>query len=495
MSIHTVYNHIMHSSNLLHSVRRYVETHQLFQPGAHLVLGVSGGADSLCLLDVLTALSSDWGLTLSVAHLDHGLRPEATAEAERVRAEAAARGWAFFLERADTRAQAARHKLSLEEAARVLRYTFLAQVAQSAGASTIAVAHTADDQAETVLMHFLRGSGLAGLRGMLPKTQIGDWRLGTGLQSPLSDLSIVRPLLATTRASVDAYCAERGLQPVHDASNADTTFFRNRLRHELLPALETYNPNIRAVLNRTAEVVADDYALLARHLDAVWQRLVRTEGLQVAFDRRRWRALTTSEQRALLRRAAHRLLPAARDLDFIPIEAAVRFSRTAAPGRSCDLFGGLRLKVTGEAIVIGPWDYRPVRADVPLLDEAGRLSPAWRFIAKPLATWSLAALEVNADRWRAYVDAERLPALEPDWRVRARRPGDRFQPLGLGGRSVKLSDFFINAKIDEALRDRWPLVTCRDDIVWVAGLRLDERYKVTAATQRTLQLEFIRHEA
>jgi tRNA(Ile)-lysidine synthase len=213
----------------------------------------------------------------------------------------------------------------------------------------------------------------------------------------------------------------------------------------------------------------------------------------VEFDRARWLALTVPEQRALLRLAAQRLLPGERDVDFTPIDRAVRFSRTAAPGRSCDVLGGLRLKVTAEAVVVSPWDYRPVRGDLPLIVD-GQLARPWRFAAEPLApgAWSLAEVEANADPWCAWVDLDTLPLPAPEWRLRTRRPGDRFRPLGLDGHSVKLSDFLINARIDEALRDRWPLVACGDEIVWVAGLRPDERYKVTGETRRAVRLMFVR---
>jgi tRNA(Ile)-lysidine synthase len=488
MSIHTVYNRAV---SLHRDVRHYIETHQLFQPGAHLVLGVSGGPDSLCLLDVLTELSGDWNLSLYVAHLNHGLRAEAAAEAERVRAEAEARGWPFFLEKADTGVYASSRKLSREEAARVLRYGFLARTAQHVGAAAIAVAHTADDQAETVLMHFLRGSGLAGLRGMLPKTRLGDWRLEINDQSLVSNLDLVRPLLATTRANVEAYCAARGLRPVYDASNADTTFFRNRLRHELLPLLSTYNPNLRAVLGRTAEVLAGEYEIVQQALEQEWQALTCAEHESVTFDLPKWRLLALPLQRALLRRAVSHLRNHLRDVDFVPIESAVRFSRTAPPGRVCDVVAGLCLAVEPERLVLRAWDYELAAPDdLPLLDDNAALSAGWQFVTAELPA-GLPNFETGATAWRQFVDADALA--EPP-RLRTPRPGDRFQPLGLAGHSTKLSDFFINQKVPVALRMRWPLVVSGEVIIWVAGLRLDERFKVTGGTRRVLMLEFTRNE-
>jgi tRNA(Ile)-lysidine synthase len=484
--------------NLQERVRAFIEERELLHPRLGLVVGVSGGPDSLCLLDVLHHLAADWSLILHVAHLNHGLRPEAADEAEFVRAQAEARELSFHAETADVRAHAHEHKQSLEEAARELRYAFLVRVAMAVEAEAIAVAHTADDQAETVLMHLLRGSGLAGLRGMLPKTEVGGQKLEVGVSDlrpakRTSDLQIIRPLLTTTRAEVEAYCAERGLHPVYDATNQDTAYFRNRLRHELLPEMETYNPNIRGVLARMAEVAAGEHEVLQEVIQALWKRVVRTEGVLVEFDREHWLALTVPEQRALLREAVHRLRPDERDVDFIPLERAVRFSRKAVPGRSCDVRGGLRLKITSEAVTLSSWNYHP-DADLPLFDAVGQLPQRWQLAVESLdpGSWSLAQVESKADRWCAYVDAGKFPS--SSLRLRSRWPGDRLQPLGMGGHSMKVSDVFVNAKVEESLRGRWPLVLCFDQVVWVAGLRLDERYKVTEETQTVLRLSFVREE-
>jgi tRNA(Ile)-lysidine synthase len=212
--------------DLLDLVRRYAERYALWSDGEVVVVGVSGGPDSLCLLHLLRRLAPESHLTLHVAHLNHGLRGAAgEADAQAVAERAA--DWALpcTIGRADVPALAVESRTSLEEAAREARYAFLQAVARDRGARTIAVGHNADDQAETVLMHFLRGSGLAGLRGMLPRTALGERFL-------------VRPLLDMPRSRIEAYCAASNLQPSRDLSNADTTIYRNRLRHELLPLLE-----------------------------------------------------------------------------------------------------------------------------------------------------------------------------------------------------------------------------------------------------------------
>jgi tRNA(Ile)-lysidine synthase len=478
--------------DLVARVREFIISRQLLRAGDRVVVGVSGGPDSLCLLYVLQTLKAELALTLAVAHLDHGLRPSAADEAAFVRGQAEALGLPFHVGRADTQAQASTHGQSLEEAARTVRYAFLASVARETGARQIAVAHTADDQAETVLMHFLRGAGLAGLKGMLPVTGLGS----EGLEElPAASLHIIRPLLGTTRAEVEAYCAALGQAPRRDESNADTRFLRNRLRHELLPLLETYNPQLRAGLVRSAEVLAGEHALVAAHMRAVWAAAAPAErqaAERVVFDRARWLALTVAEQRALLREAVQRLRQHLRDVDFTPLAAAVRFAQGAVPGHGCDLLAGLRLAIEPEAVVVHPWGTEPLplaRAG-PWLNADGSLAAGWKFAVELVEAdeWVPGqAAPPAASAWTAYVDAA---ALNASLCLRGRQPGDRFQPLGLGGHSTKLSHFMVNQKVAAALRARWPLVVCGPQIVWVAGLRLDERYKVQAGTQRVVRLRF-----
>ncbi|MCC6190137.1 MAG: tRNA lysidine(34) synthetase TilS [Anaerolineales bacterium] len=484
----------------------YCGTEGLLAPGDRVVVGVSGGPDSLCLLDLLHHLAGEQGLSLTVAHLDHRLRPVAADEAEFVRAQAAARHLACLVAQRDVGRYAAEQGLSLEAAGRRLRYAFLLHAARRTQANRIAVAHTADDQAETVLMHFLRGSGLAGLQGMRPTAAIseaatGRWDGGSAEESAQLDgeagsrrppIALIRPLLAEPRAAVLAYCHDRDLRPRHDETNQDRRYWRNRVRHEVLPYLERHNPNLCATLARTAEVLAGDYALLRRAVDGLMERTAPARWQtkeEVVWDRTAWRDLTRPEQRALLRRGIERLRGAVRDVGFDPLDAAARFSGLAHTGQTFTLPGGLRLKVKSDRLVLAGKAAARLGAGGPLLDAGGRLADGWRIEVEALAAGAWQWTDVtNSAAWEVYVDAARVPApLE----VRRRRPGERFQPLGLGGHSDKVSDHMINAKLDAALRDRWPVVACGPVVVWLPGLRLDDRFKVTAETRAALRLRFI----
>ena len=233
----------------------------LLDPGLPVLAGVSGGPDSLCMLDVLRQL----GYRLIVAHLDHSLRPDAAQEAEHLRQLVEGYGLPFVLERGDVQAYAASHRLSIEEAAREVRYRFLFEQAARHQAQAVAVGHTANDQVETVLMHLLRGSGLTGLRGMSYRSLPNPWS---------QTIPLVRPLLGAWREQILSHLEQNGLQPSLDASNLDTRFYRNRLRHELIPQLENLNPGVRQRLWQMADVLAEDEAVLEMMEQTAWESCI-----------------------------------------------------------------------------------------------------------------------------------------------------------------------------------------------------------------------------
>ena len=490
--------------DVLNRVRRATE--RVLTPGETVVVGVSGGPDSLCLVHVLRQLCGEHDLKLHVAHLHHGLRgDDADADAEFVRSLAADWQLPCTVEYADVPAMAQEQRLAVEEAARRARYTFLARVAERVGAETIAVGHNADDQAETVLMHWLRGSGLAGLRGMLPVTSLEEYRLietpGEGSES-IGNLKLIRPLLDVPRVEIEVYCRVHGLQPRFDRSNLDTTYFRNWLRHEVLPLLARHNPNVREVLRRSAQVIADDYALLRALLEEAWPRvLVEETDAVIAFDLAAWRGLDTSLQRSVLREAIHRLRRSLRNVNFVHVENALEVARDGTTGDQATLPKGLMLTLSydrftvaaerDDAWLLPDWPLLPVATEGLLLDVPGvTLLPGCEW-AVEAAIMDIAGLapdwEGNVDPWRAFLDAQTAGT---QLALRTRRAGDRFQPLGLGGHEVKLADFLTNRKVLRAVRDCLPLLSCEWGIAWVCGQRVDERAAVREATKQVLVLRF-----
>ncbi len=491
--------------DLLPRLKQYVRRHALFAPAATVVVGVSGGPDSLCLLHLMQRLAPELGLWLHVAHLHHGLRgADADADAQFVAELAERWGLPVTIGRADVLALAAAPGVSVEEAARQARYAFLARVAESAGAATIAVGHNADDQAETVLMHFLRGSGVAGLRGMLPRAPLADTRLGgaeTVSPLPAPVLTLVRPLLDVSRAEVETYCTAHGLAPRFDRSNEDTAIYRNRLRHELLPLLATYNPAIREVLAHTGETLAGDHALLRQVLDEAWEAVALPDAQgQVRFELASWRRLPIGLQRATLREAVHRLRHSLRNINWEHIERGIWLGREGHTGQSATLAGGLALEVGYDTLRIADegaaWtedagDLPQLTAPLPLAapgeTEIGR--GWWVMVRRLAAPPAPESCQDNTAPWLAWLDGE---AVGCDLQLRPRQPGDRFQPQGLGGHAAKVNEFMINAKAPRYARAGWPILTGREGIAWVCGLRVDHRAVVRADTPWAWEVRFVR---
>jgi tRNA(Ile)-lysidine synthase len=456
-------------------------------PARPVLAAVSGGADSLCLLDVL----HEAGYRVIVAHFNHKLRPEADLEAAAVAGRARTLGLPFVTGSADVAAYAAAETMSLEEAARLLRYRFLFAAAREQEAQAVATGHTADDQVETVLMHFLRGAGLAGLKGMQPRTIL-----------PAFDphIPLVRPLLGLWRSDTEASCREHGLEPVHDPSNADTAYFRNRLRHELIPGLESYNPRFKKALLRTARSLQGDFDLLVEVLEEEWKAVLAGSGPGwVAFDAARLQALSPAWQRNLLRRGAIQLRPGLADLDFAGLERAAAFAESGGPGKA-ELGAGLSLFREVERLYLAAIEADLPSAEWPQVEvgaqglapipvnEGGdvKLGDSWVLSVEAI-DGETARREApgNGDPLTAWLDADRTAGRLT---VRGRRAGDRFSPLGMGRQTVRLQEFYIKVKLPRRARAQWPVVCLGEEIVWVAGLRLAHPFRVTEKTERGLKL-------
>jgi tRNA(Ile)-lysidine synthetase-like protein len=458
----------------------------MIAPGDTLLVAVSGGPDSLCLLHVLAQLRDDLGFALHVAHLNHMLRgDESLAEAAFVAAIASAWHLPATISSADVYAQAQQTHANLHQAARIARYTFLAQTAQQLAAQSVAVAHQANDQAETVLMHMLRGAGTAGLRGMRPVVPWAEWAHDQAQdvqQGHSSAPALIRPLLPITRSEIAQYCAAHGLQPRCDPTNTDTQFTRNRIRHELLPQLADYNPQIVAALGRSAVVCADEQAFIQQALATVWPTLAHQRAGAIDFAGESWRSLHPALQRAALRQA-HMLLRADQTLGLEHVEAA-RAAVNRGVGRRVELPGGLALTVGyGGSFTIGAL-LEP--AGPQLMQETIALPVPGRIALE--RGWTLSASYLPApvparpDVWQVAIDGGALPLV-----VRRRRPGDRLHPAGGRGRR-RLQDLFIDAKVPRTLRSAWPLVATATMIVWVPGVCAAEPFVARPDTAQIVHM-------
>ena len=458
------------------------------EPGRPIIVAVSGGPDSLCLMDVLRVA----GYPIIVAHFNHKLREESDLEATTVEQMAGRLGIPSVIESADVRAYSHEKKLSVEEAARNLRYSFLFEHARQRRAQAVAVGHTADDQVETVLMHFLRGAGLNGLKGMAYRTILPAFD---------PNIAIVRPLLDVWREETVVYCAGQGLRPHHDPSNESLNFLRNRIRHLLIPTLETYNPKFRQALWRTAQLLSADHALVTEAVDAAWKQTVVTEspGLTI-FDAAVLLGLPVGLQRHLLRRSLERIGPLD-DATFSMLERAAAF--LADPKRSARIFlsGGIRLLreadqfivAGGEAVLpFERWPQMPEEAETLPVHLPGEieLPGGWRFTCEK---WNIPALaweqmRLNEDPFQAWLDADKLKG---ELSLRVRHDGDRFEPLGMGGHTQKLSDFFTNEKLAQRARDRWPLLCAGDEIAWIPGFQPADPYRLTKSSRQIVYFNLV----
>ncbi|HLO27504.1 MAG TPA: tRNA lysidine(34) synthetase TilS [Anaerolineales bacterium] len=457
-----------------------------------VVAGVSGGPDSLCLMNVLRKA----GYHVIVAHFNHKLRPDSDTDANLVEQTAARLNLVSVIANGDVRAFAEKEKLSIEEAARLMRYRFLMQQAHRFQAQAVAVGHTADDQVETVLMHFIRGAGLAGLKGMSYRTIIHMFD---------PEIPVVRPLLDMWREETVVYCAANGFRPRHDPSNASLDFFRNRLRHLLIPTLESYNPRFREVVWRTSRSLAGDYEVLSNALEQAWKACVIQEnpGL-IIFESGAMTKHTVGLQRNLIQRAIERIHPDELDVSYATLERAANFIADPDGKRRIrmDLIGGIHLLREGSLIYVVAGNVTlPIERWPQIPDESNtiplkipcqvRLSGGWKLNCE---RWNMASLAMeqahaNDDPFQVWVDAKGIAdALE----LRVRQDGDRFEPLGMDGHEMKISDFFINVKLPQRARDRWPLLCVGERVIWVPGYRPAHPFRLTEETRQVLYFSMTR---
>lgn len=455
-----------------------------------LLVGVSGGPDSLCLLDVIERS----GFLPVVAHFNHKLRPEADKEAEVVRRFAEDRDMLFVGGEANVAVFAPAESSAIEETARIARYTFLFDQAIKYGAQAVAVGHNADDQVETVLMHFLRGSGLSGMSGMSARALPNTWS---------DSIPLVRPLLGIWREQILRYCKERGLDPIIDYTNEDRTYFRNRLRHELIPYLESYNPAVREVILRSANVLRGDFEVLDLVVDQAWQECFQTTGPgYVAIDARHAGEYLVGVQRYLIRRAIAILRPDLRDIGFEAIELGRKVLQNWQQPAEVDLIAGLKLLSESGCIWVAEWsadlpadDWPQILAGESKLSLPGsiRLAGNWQLFAEKISSKKLIDDPIleNNEPYQVIIDLE---SIQTPLLVRARREGDRFLPFGMGGHSVKLSEFMINEKLPQRARTGWPLVCSGEQIAWIPGFRIAEPFRIKDSTQLAVKLKLIRYD-
>ncbi len=459
----------------------FIREYNLFSAGGKLVVAVSGGADSVCLLHILAQRQRELDVELHVAHLNHQLRgAESDSDAGYVADLACKLGVPATVERRDVAAYRNRKGGSLEEAAREVRYSFLTEVAKELGTSNVVVGHTRDDNVETILMHLLRGTGLAGLCGLQPRSilQFGEHK---------ARVEVVRPLLEVTRQETWDYCQRHELKPRSDSSNLSPSFLRNRIRLELLPVLKNYNPSIDNALLRLAAIAGDDLSFIGEQVSLLWKELAREEGGVIYLDVGRMVALPRAMQRQAFRIAVRQLRGNLQDIEADHIEAMVDFLSKPA-GRTLCLPQGLTLSTEYGRLVLT--SAQTSSCPLPPLEEVFNIKIPGETV---LPGWQIKAdiLKEPVGNENSFTASFDLDKVGKELTVRRRKPGDRFQPLGMS-ETKKLQDFMVDSKIPRSWRDRVPLVCSPEGILWVVGWRVDDRVKVIKTTKNILRLKFER---
>jgi tRNA(Ile)-lysidine synthase len=486
-------------NSFLAGVEAAIRRYGMLDPGDTVLVGLSGGPDSVALLHSLVAMRSIWSLRLVAVHLNHQLRGlAAEKESDFVEELASHLNIPCVIGSRDVRSYRVKHRLSIQEAAREVRYTFYDETAEKYGAQKIALGHQKNDNAESILMHLLRGTGPRGLSGITPVRQG----------------RIIRPLLDVTRNQVLGFLQRHGLEYLEDPSNADRKYLRNKIRHELLPILERdFNVKVTCTLTRLASIARDEEHFWNGMVKATFKDLVTEHKTDsVVFPASHLARLHRALLRRLIRHAVLVLKGDLKRLSHNHVEAVCRFINRGAPSGWLDLPRGIGVARDGDEIrfTMEPQTEKPQfqypiagtgRTLIPEIGEMLRLceceihdrsvklpdQPEGEPTGSALQAKSRSVEPKGLPREKAFFD---LQALSFPLVVRNVRQGDRFTPLGMSG-SQKVKDFFINQKVPRSQRHQCPLLLSKGKIIWVGKLRIDDSVKVTEATDRVLMAELV----
>ncbi len=483
---------------LLEKVRQTIEKEKLLEFSLHtntLLVGVSGGPDSVCLLHLFRQLCKEYSLNLIVAHLNHQLRGKESDKDEQF-VKSLCKKWKvkFVSQSVSIRQLKKAGKSSLEEIAREKRYEFFGKLAQKYWATKIVLGHHADDQIETVLMHLIRGAGSEGLAGIKYKRFFGYIHFEQGHSDHQEPVSIIRPLLEVTRAEIFDYLNENKLSYRTDSTNMDTAFLRNKIRHKLIPYLEKeYNPQIRNSLLRTSQILAGDDEFLETFLSSLLKNL----DIPLYTDRYQYplvhlRNSPVALQRRLIRFFLEYVQGHLQQIEFSHIDKILDMIRHPEKESTIQLPGKYSVSVEKEFLIVKP-------KTIPLkeINKIYRLQiPSTTYLkewnmkicVETLHTTSLLLQKIMSGKISSktvYLDFDKVTK---PLTIRSWRPGDRFVPLGMKGQK-KLQDFFMDRKIPIEDRHQIPILCDKSKILWIVGHQLSDLVKVDKSTRSLLLVE------
>ena len=458
-------------------VRKTIETKGLLKDGDRVLACVSGGPDSMALLHILTELRGQYDIEIFVGHLNHMLRGMAAdRDADFVKKSVGDLGLVSVIEKIDVKKIAKARKLSIEEAAREARYDFYRRAAEKLNITKIATGHTLDDQAETVLMRFLKGAGSLGLSGIPYKRKLGDFW-------------VVRPLLDITRKEIERYLKKNRIHSKMDTSNLETIYFRNKIRNVLIPILEKdFNPNIKETLSSIASTLTEESSYLSSLAAKKLKRISRLINGDMEFGIKDFRREHVALQRIILRHIIAGLKGDLKSITYKHWQCVESILKGTEPKR-VNLPGGIKaVKNGGKIIFTTKHRHQP---DAGIFGKEAILKVPGEVVIPELGVRIKAEIVKShpdftkkKDKNIEYVNGD---LMKECLKIRTRRRGDRLTPLGMGGYK-KIHDIFVDEKVPLKRRDRMPIVLSGGKILWVAGLKMSDEFKIKGDTKRILKL-------
>ncbi len=451
-------------------VLKTIQKYNMIVPDEKIILGVSGGPDSLALLYLLVSLKDEIKCDLHIAHLNHKLRDkESDDDANYVIEHAKKLNLPITVETLDVH-NLIRQGESLESGARRIRYEFFENVVNKVNADKVALGHNADDQAETVLMHFIRGSGTQGLGGI----------------PPVRNNKYIRPLIEISRNEIDEYLKSINIIPRIDSSNQNLDYQRNKIRLELIPILEKeYNPNIKRILWNTGQLLrSEDELLNSLAMDIIKGCIIEQNERKIILQISRINQYHIALKRRIIRLAIKNLIGDLYGYDFDHIESVIGLMDNLITGSVINLPGNICAEKSYDTLIIRYQEKRVYKDFEYKIDFPGIFEiPELGLIVRTELSYEPKIYKVKSKLQESF-DYEKITN---ELYIRNRRHGDKFFPLGMKG-CKKLQDFFVDEKVPKSQRDNIPILTCGNDIVWVIGYRIDERFKITEQTKVQLDV-------
>ena len=461
---------------MINKVKNAIQKHGMLRKGERVIVAISGGPDSIALLKVLAMISEEYDLALVTAHLNHGLRREADDEEQFVRRISREMGIIVESAKADINSLKKGTGRSLEDIGREVRYRFLSEAAGKHNAHAIALGHTLNDQIETVLMNFLRGSGTEGLKGMLPAR----------------DSLYIRPLLSISRKEILSFIEFHTLQYVTDASNTENLYLRNRIRHTLMPQLKKYNPNLGKSLNNMAEIMRleDDYMKTIAHaIISEWNIVMGRDEIMISVTA--LRKYHEAVKNRIVKEMLRQLTPNGQGIGYAHIKAVMDLCISDHPSGYLHLPHSIVVRREYDSLVLSKGKQSGM---------CGKQEEIFYGVAIPgsvhvVELGKTLQFEFVKDHGRIYTGGQNAVFMDYDGIVapviiRTVKPGDRIQPLGMQG-TKKIKSYFIDEKVPLNVRKNTLLLLDRESVIWIAGMRLSERVKITDKTRRILKVEIV----